>query len=190
MSDLSFFHGPNAGYVLGLYEQYLADPSSVDASWRAYFQSFVPDAPAHAPATSVDVGTIVGAHELAEAIRARGHTAARLSPLEPPAAPDPALRPEAHRITAEGLEQLPASVVRGPAGAGARNAREAIERLYAMYSGTAGYEFEHIIEAEERDWLRDAVESGRFHAPLSADEQKATLRRLSQVEGFEKYLHK
>ncbi|MBW3629867.1 MAG: 2-oxoglutarate dehydrogenase E1 component, partial [Gemmatimonadetes bacterium] len=196
MSDLSFFHGPNAGYVLGLYEQYQADPSSVDASWRAYFDTFRPDAAQSgaavdgASAATGDVATIVGAHELAEAIRARGHTAARLSPLAPPAAPDPALRPESHRITPEELERLPPTVVRGPAAAGARDAREAIERLYAMYSGTAGYEFEHIIDPEERDWLRDAVESGRFHTPLSPDEQKATLRRLSQVEGFEKYLHK
>jgi 2-oxoglutarate dehydrogenase E1 component len=194
MSDLRPFHGPNAGYVLGLYEQFQRDPSSVDASWRDYFQSFTPDedapADAGAAASAVDVATIVGAHELAEAIRARGHTAASLSPLGAPTAPDPALRPDAHRITARALEQIPASVVRGPASEGARNAREAIDRLYAMYSGTAGYEFEHIIEPEERDWLRNAVESGRFHSPLSADEQKAMLRRLSQVEGFEKYLHK
>ena len=30
MSDLSAFHGPNAGYVLDLYDRYLQDPSSVD----------------------------------------------------------------------------------------------------------------------------------------------------------------
>src|SRR5918992_3281486 len=29
----------NAGYVAQLYEQYRADPSRVDATWRAYFES-------------------------------------------------------------------------------------------------------------------------------------------------------
>jgi 2-oxoglutarate dehydrogenase E1 component len=199
MSDLRFFHGPNAGYVLGLYEQFRTDPASLDESWRGFFASFDPasleavdglDAAGSAAGSVVDVATIVGAHELAEAIRARGHTAARLSPLGDPADPDPALRPEAHGITHAQLEQLPASVVRGPVSRGARNAREAVERLYAMYSGTVGYEFEHIIVPEEREWLREAVESRRFHAPFSAEQKKAVLRRLSQVEGFEKYLHK
>ena len=43
MSDSSHtrdcFYGPNAGYVLALYEQYQADPDSVDADTRAYFDS-------------------------------------------------------------------------------------------------------------------------------------------------------
>ena len=32
MSDFSPFHGPNAGYVLELYERYQQDPQSVDAT--------------------------------------------------------------------------------------------------------------------------------------------------------------
>ena len=198
MSDLRLFHGPNAGYVLELYERYARDPASVDESWRTFFQSAprIPDegasagAPSAGGAPDLDLATVVGAHELAEAIRARGHTAARLSPLEAPSDPDPALRPEAHGITAANLERLPATVVRGPASEGARTARQAIERLYEMYSGTTGYEFEHIIDAEERDWLRHAVESHEFNRPLKAEEQKKLLQRLSEVEGFEKYLHK
>jgi 2-oxoglutarate dehydrogenase complex dehydrogenase (E1) component-like enzyme len=72
MADPGFFHGPNAGYVLGLYDRFLADPSSMDAGWRGYFESFSPEEPApdseastDTPAT-VDVAAIVGAHELAE----------------------------------------------------------------------------------------------------------------------------
>src|SRR5262249_54635088 len=33
----SFLHGPNAVYIENLYEQYRADPQSVDESWRAFF---------------------------------------------------------------------------------------------------------------------------------------------------------
>ena len=194
MSDLRFFHGPNAGYVLGLYEQYQSDPSSVDESWRGFFQSFSPadltGEPGATGGSGVDLAIVVGAHELAEAIRARGHTSARISPLGAYGKVDPALRPEAHGISHADLETLPASVVRGPASEGARSAREAIDALYEMYSGTAGYEFEHIIDPQERDWLRQAVESRRFHRTLPPEERKAMLRRLSHVEGFEKYLHK
>src|SRR5690606_10950565 len=113
------------------------------------------------------------------AIRARGHTAARLSPLGEPADPDPALRPEAHGVREADLERLPPGVVRGPAAAGARNAREAVARLRELYARTTGYEFEHIVDPVEREWLREAVESERFGQPLSAERRRAILRRLS-----------
>src|SRR5690606_32439957 len=131
-----------------------------------------------------------GAHELAEAIRARGHTAAKLSPLTAPSDPDPALRPETHGLTEEALRRLPAAGVRGPIASQARDALDGVERLRAIYSGTVGYEFDHIVDAREREWLRDAIESGRFRAPMDGDSKRALLQRLSQVEGFEKYLHK
>src|SRR5580658_6334133 len=34
----SFLSGTNAAFLEGLYAQYLADPTSVDEGWRAYFQ--------------------------------------------------------------------------------------------------------------------------------------------------------
>jgi 2-oxoglutarate dehydrogenase E1 component len=52
------------------------------------------------------------------------------------------------------------------------------------------YEIEHISNHEERVWLRTAIESGRFRTPLSADQKKILLRRLSEVEGMERYLRR
>ncbi|HET8913097.1 MAG TPA: 2-oxoglutarate dehydrogenase E1 component [Ktedonobacteraceae bacterium] len=40
MNDLQSFYGPNAAYVLELYERYLQDPESVDAATRATFASW------------------------------------------------------------------------------------------------------------------------------------------------------
>lgn len=203
MSDsaaLRLFHGPNAGYVLEIYERFRNDPDSVDSTWRDFFQEFDPEALSAAIApqmisrtaseTVADVAIIVGAHELAEAIRARGHTAARLSPLEDPIDPDPALRPETHGLTEDVLRRLPAAGVRGPIAAQARDALEGVERLREIYSGTIGYEFDHIADAAEREWLRDAIESGRYRSELDANQKRSLLQRLSQVEGFEKYLHR
>jgi len=202
MSDLREFHGPNAGYVLELYERYRQDPGAVDPGWAEYFRSLPPsalaaaDAPAStaasaAPAAAgVDLEAVLAAHELAEAIRARGHTAARLSPLGGDPTPDPALRPEHHGLSEAALESLPATVVRGPAGAGARSAGEAIRKLREIYAATSGWEFDHVQDAEERGWLLDAVEQGRYRVPLDGDRGKALLERLAHVEGFERYLHK
>jgi 2-oxoglutarate dehydrogenase E1 component len=195
MADLRSFVGPNAGYVLDLYERFLRDPPSVDAGWQEFFRTFTPPAPeAPAPgegaAGGYDPDAVVAAHELAEAIRARGHTAARLSPIAPPADPDPSLRPESHGLSADRLAGLPASVVRGPAAQAAGSAAEGIARLRELYSGTIGYEFDHIQDPRERDWLRLRVESGSLSGPLPPEKRRALLARLSQVEGFERFLHK
>ena len=45
MSIYTRFHGPNAGYVMELYERYLEDPNSVDPTTRAYFEQWRPELP-------------------------------------------------------------------------------------------------------------------------------------------------
>src|SRR5438128_2065711 len=42
MVDLTDFYGPNAGYVLDLYERYQRDPQSVDEHTRALFDGWSP----------------------------------------------------------------------------------------------------------------------------------------------------
>lgn len=201
MSDLRTFVGPNAGYVLDLYDRYLAEPASVDADWRAFFADFNPATIALAPirtsATAqvaaaqpaVDVSKIIAAAQLAQAIRGYGHLASRLDPLgsTPPGAPE--LRAEHYGLADADLMSLPASVVGGTVAEGAASAAEAIARLRTIYCGVAGYEFDHVPSTEERTWLREAVESGAFSQQLEPEAQRALLRRLSAVEGFERFLH-
>ena len=42
-ADLRSFHGPNAGYVLDIYDRYRNDPDSVDSTWRDFFHRFTAD---------------------------------------------------------------------------------------------------------------------------------------------------
>ena len=197
MSDLRSFHGPNAGYVLEQYEVFQRDPDSLDAGWRSYFENFEPGesvgfAGDGAEASEASIEAIVSAHRLGQAIRARGHTAARLDPLGGEPDVDPALQPAAYGITEAELERLPSSVVRvtGHVASRTRTAAEAIRVLRDIYSGTIGYEFGHIPTAEERRWLREKIESGELSTPFTPEQKVAALKRLTEVEGFEKYLHK
>ena len=70
----------------------------------------------------------IAAFTLADSIRRFGHLAARLDPLgfHDPIG-DPSLQPQSHGLTTEALKRLPASIVSGPAAAGAANAFEAID---------------------------------------------------------------
>lgn len=191
------FHGPNSGYVLELYDRYRRDPDSVDAATRALFSQWTPSEDgARAVATppgalaAPDVQKIVGAANLAQAIRQIGHLSARLDPLGTPHPGDPALDPAAHGLTEDDLRRLPATLIGGPIADRAANAFEAIEGLRRVYSSTIGFDFLQIRVPEERDWLRDAAESGRFRPDGDPAEQRALLERLTQVETFERFLHR
>src|SRR6266446_3464989 len=195
MYDLKTFYGPNAGYVIELYERYRQNPASVDPATRAIFETWSPGGQlpsqqaAPSPAVPFDVSYVVAAAALAHAIRERGHLAAHLDPLGSEPVGDPALLPETHGLTNEDLAQLPPSVVRGHAAEGARNALEAINTLRAMYSGTISYEFDQVKSPDERMWLRDAVGLHLYQEPQSPAASRKLLQRLTKVEVFERFLH-
>src|SRR5215212_6457571 len=199
----SQFYGPNLGYVLELYESYKEDPDSVDERTRDFFEDWsLPETGADGHAVlGVDVekivgavGKVVGATKYIRSIRDFGHRAAQLDPLgnEPPG--DPTLDPGFHDLSEEELEALPSSIINAP-GTGpiperTATAREAIDELRRIYCKTTGYDFGHIHDAEERFWLRDAVESERFHKVLEGEEAKRLLKRLTRVDTLEKFLHR
>jgi 2-oxoglutarate dehydrogenase E1 component len=191
--DLKEFYGPNAGYVLELYERYKQNPASVDVNTRDMFARWVPDIqPLDGRVdTTIQPQTahIVAASALAHAIRERGHLGAHLDPLESKPLGDPALLPETHGMTNEDLAKLPPNVIGGHAAEGASNALEAINALRAMYSGTISYEFDQVKSADERSWLRDAVGWKLYHQTPSPAQARKLLKRLTQIEVFERYLH-
>ncbi len=136
----------------------------------------------------VDIQKIVAAARVTRMVRELGHLAARIDPLGSPPPGDPSLELETHGLEPADLESLPPTVVGGPLAEGAANALEALERLRRAYSGSAGYEDDHVQVAEERVWLRDSVESGRFFEGFDNAQKKAVLKRLTEVETFEIFL--
>lgn len=196
MDTWDSFYGPNAAYAQDLYERYLENPQSVDEATRDYFAragapAAVTNSTSNARASTVpgvDVRTIVAAARLARSIREYGHLAATVSSLQGPGPGDPMLKPETHGLDRATLELLPATIVFPDARPDAGTCWDAIEKLRAVYSGPVGYEFDHIESYEERTWLHGQVEAP-VRPVLTPQERVTLLRRLSQVEGFERYLH-
>ncbi|NTW00606.1 MAG: 2-oxoglutarate dehydrogenase E1 component, partial [Oscillochloris sp.] len=198
MSDWNPFYGPNAGNLIELYERYSADPSSVDAQAREFFSTWTPPADdpevaAIATASSipvVDISRIVGAARLMRYIRELGHTASRIDPLGSTPPGDPGLELVHHGVTKADLATLPAAMVRGPIAALSQTSADGVERLRQAYSGSIGYETDHIQNYLERAWIRDMAESRAFFDNFDTDRQRELLDRLTEVEGFERFLHK
>ena len=209
------FEDLNSGFVQELFAQYLASPEAVDPAWRALFEQ-APEglaeasplvqrirelypraadgdgarAAARAEAPPLLLGAVAAAMALVKAHRMHGHLAAHLDPLGSEPVGDPALEPERlePRLTEELMRQVPAKVLR--VHVPGETLADALPHLRETYCGTMAYEIEHISDHEERVWLRTAIESGRYRTPLSEDEKRRLLRRLSEVEGMERYLRR
>jgi 2-oxoglutarate dehydrogenase E1 component len=136
------------------------------------------------------IGGIAAAMSLVKAFRTHGHLAARIDPLgsEPPG--DPALEPQrlVPKLTPELMARIPARLLR--LSVDAETLADAYPRLREIYCGPIAYEIEHISDHEERMWLRQAIESGRYRQSLGAEQKLALLARLSKVEGMEHYLRR
>jgi 2-oxoglutarate decarboxylase len=143
----------------------------------------VSDVPDEALMQAVQAATsVIKAH------RTHGHLAAHLDPLGTPPRGEPALEPESVNLTQEMMERIPASIMR--VAVPGKTFADALPELRKTYTGTIAYEVEHIAGHNRRVWLRENIESGAHRTPLSPDEKRALLKRLSEVEALETYLHK
>src|SRR5262245_19860948 len=199
MASWDDFQGVNRGYVLELYERFRLNPASVDESMRAVLEQLPPppadDEAAPAPTRSQvrpagDDARLVGAFNLVQCIRRYGHLGAHIDPLGSEPLGDPLLVASSHRLTDTDLRALPATLVETPVASDASSMAEVVARLYEIYCGTTGYDLAHIFVPDERRWLRDAIESRQFQAPADPIDPRGLLDRLTDVEAFEKFLHR
>ena len=140
---------------------------------------------------SADVAAALAAVALAESIRRYGHLAARLDPIgfHAPVG-DPSLHPQSHGLTTDVLRRLPAGIIGGPVVDGAANAYDAIERLRSIYCATSGHDYAHVFVPDERVWLRESVEARRYRPPADPIGGRELLDRVTQIEVFERFLHR
>ena len=184
----------NDGYIVEAYEAYRRDPSSVDESWRQFFRfaESIAGAPAPAGAAPLTAGEldpaflrdVAAAAELVDAIRSYGHMAVPLDPLGTPPEGTPELTAEFHGLSEEDLQRIPGVALRADGG----TAADVVARLRELYSSKIGFEISHVGKADEREWLRLEIESGRLHQPLTPQEKKNVLERLTRVDGLERFL--
>ena len=141
-----------------------------------------------APPSEQLLQAVQAATSLIKAHRTHGHLAAKLDPLGSEPEGDPALDPEPLGLTEEIMLQIPSKILRTYV-PGATLA-DALPHLRDTYCGTIAYEIEHIASHRQRMWLREKIESGAFRAPMSHDEKRKLLRRLTQVDSLERFMHK
>jgi 2-oxoglutarate dehydrogenase E1 component len=189
MSLENEFHGPNLGYILELYERYQDDPDAVDETTRKLFEQWSPTRTESALPSPHNLISLTGAANLAQAIRLYGYLSANLDSLDNTPVENRLVTLEFYNLKKEDLLNLPADILNLPDSKD-ENAYQAIESLRSIYCGTIGYDYGHIRLPEERDWLYQAAETGRFRPPGQTLDENNLLERLAQVEAFEVFLHR
>src|SRR3954470_12033514 len=190
MSGLPISGVFNDAYVAELFDAYRRDPAAVDESWRQFFRLAESLGGGSARTDDSYLRKVAGAAALVGAIQRYGHLAVPLDPLGSPPVGAAELKPEFHGITEADLHDIPSSALLGPYEGAVLSgtAADAVQRMRELYCGQIGYEFEHLEEEAEREWFRRTIESGEVTAPLSDEEKKTLLERLTRVDGLERFL--
>ena len=129
----------------------------------------------------------IHALQLIRAYRARGHQIARIDPLglHSPE-PHPELDPKVYGFKQEDLKRE--IFLDGVLGLEKANLNHIIQVLKDTYCGSIGVEFSHIQDPDQKFWIQKRIESARNHTDFSDKGKLTILERLTEAEGFEKFL--
>jgi 2-oxoglutarate dehydrogenase E1 component len=120
--------------------------------------------------------------------RTRGHKLADLDPLSDEPGHSPELDLEYYGLTLWDLDRE--FYCGGLGGNEKATLREIVSLLRDTYCKKIGAEFMHLLDLEERKWLRERMESTTNTPDLTKDQKKEILHRLNQAMAFEQFLHK
>ena len=130
----------------------------------------------------------VRANMLVRAYRIRGHLISNLDPLELQLRQEhPELKPETYGFSEKDLNKN--IFLDGVLGLQSANLKEIIEILKKTYCKKIGYEFMHMGDPDEKQWIRDRIEGKEKGINFTENGKKAILNKLVEAEGFEKFLH-
>jgi 2-oxoglutarate dehydrogenase E1 component len=139
--------------------------------------------PAAAPtAMATDPLKEAGVAHLINSYRVRGHLIANIDPLGSTRLMHPDLDPATHGLTIWDLDRRVVSE-------GNRTLRDVLEDLRETYSASIGPEYMYIPHPEQKNWLRDRMESTKNQWPLSKETRLRILQKLLEAEQFEQFLH-
>lgn len=200
--------GSNTAYLEYLYEQYLAEPSSVTPEWKSYFDALPGESDAdnvahsaviqkfkNLPKNRANNQSIAPVNEkqirviqLIQAYRHRGHTHAKLDPLEI----SESIFSEDLNLDYHGLSQGDLKKVFQTdtlnIGKSSATLEEIFNALNSIYCGQLGIEYHHITNNAERKWFQERIEPLLGKISYNPEEQKYIYQRLCSADGLAKFL--
>lgn len=180
----------NIQLIEELYSKYSADPTSVDSSWRAFFEGIDFAGLLHRrPDGKADMGASVKAYRilsLIQAFRRFGHLRVKINPIDPNPAEAPELSLHALGFSESELNESFPTQGFGPGKEAPLS--EIIANLSAIYCSRIGFEFSHLNNFEMERWIQERIEP-KLPIAFSSDEKKSIFELLHKAELFEVFMH-
>ena len=209
MKDFNFIDAQSPQVIEEIYQNFLKDPNSVEASWKSFFLGFeyaqTPDAVPKSPyvdqispynqtadsssGATVGISKEVSVSKLIQAYRMKAHYCARTNPL----------RAEQGLLSKENiLDKAKFSLSDSdmnqsfnvPKTFGEKKTlSQLVQDLDATYCSSIGVEYKYIGDENFTKWLEERIEPVKNRTAFSATDKKAILKDLIRAEHFENFLH-
>ena len=126
---------------------------------------------------------------LIRAYRIRGHLLANLDPLDLEGPKEhPELDPGNYGFSDKDMDRE--IFINYVLGLESATMRDILAIVMKTYCGSIGIEFMHIQDPDEKSWLQERMEAIQNHTHFTDLGKTYILKRLSETEGFERYLDK
>ena len=198
MDDYSYVSNADPSALEALYRQYKTNPSSVDESWKKFFEGFefaqetfpmLPDQAEVAPQKSLGGFSEkeIQVRNLIHAYRTRSHLRSKTNPVRERKDRKPILDLKYFGLTDADLDTE--FFVGEEIGIGKASLRKIINSLQYIYEGAVGFEYMNIRNPEKLKWMRGKIEKEALAFSPSQEEKKRILTKLNEAVVFENFLH-
>jgi 2-oxoglutarate dehydrogenase E1 component len=191
MDKFSYVGTSDVSAIENLFEQYVKDPNSVDASWRDFFRGF------EFARTNYDTETGGGIPEnvakefkvigLIGGYRQRGHLFTKTNPVRQRRSYKPDLSLENFGLSEKDLDTV--FQAGNEIGIGPAKLKDIIVHLELTYCQSIGVEYTFMREPQILKWLQERMEKNKNTPAFSKEEKRSILKKLTQAVVFENYLH-
>ncbi|MGB4845625.1 MAG: 2-oxoglutarate dehydrogenase E1 component [Ferruginibacter sp.] len=199
MKDFQYITNSHPGYIEGLYNDFVKDPTSVDVDMRKFFEGFDFAVSSNSISTplngkadhaSTSLGTDLdkefAVYKLILAYRRKGHLIAKTNPIRE--------RKDRHaNLSLADFNLSDADLNTGfEAGnlIGMCNAtlKDILAHLHKCYTTHVGVQVAYITDRKKQEWLFNAIENTLLQ-PVPLPQKKRILQKLNEGVMFEKFLH-
>nr|WP_314603180.1 2-oxoglutarate dehydrogenase E1 component [uncultured Capnocytophaga sp.] len=216
MDKYSFLNAANTQFFADLYDQYVENPDSVEASWRAFFQGFdfarenygedffeeevvvaqsqsreVPTPVAASAQVSLPISDKVEKElrvlNLIKAYQQRAHLFAKISPITQRPSYEPALAIENFGLTQADLNTVFDA------------AKELqlqpsplsliVKKLEDTFTQSIGIEFDYIESFKAKEWIQNKLYATDFLKDFTKEEKVRILQKLAESTALENFFH-
>lgn len=191
MDKYTYLGNADPAVIEAMYDQFRADPESVDLSWRKFFEGFEFSRQRYGddlPVMSEDYLDEFKVINLINGYRQRGHLFTQTNPVRNRRQYRPTLDIATFNLPEKDLDKKFAAG--NEIGLGEVTLREIISHLNETYCKSVGAEFMFIRDVEVLAWLRAGMERTRNAMKFSKEDKIYILKKLARAVNFEKFIHK